>query len=111
MFKSLFQQFDKFLFPANWDGFRDNETSIRGYTLAFGWNVCEDLIHPHHDPHIHLPSEEHWDNRGQIYPIPQPYTKLPGQIKSYMDFLNFISLYMILQKHTDFEQNPYLIER
>ena len=65
---------------ANWDGFRDNETSIRGYTFAVGDEICNDLIHPHNDPHRHLQSEEHWDNRGQIYPIPPPYTNLPGSL-------------------------------
>ena len=63
---------------ANWNGFRDNETSIRGYTFAVGHDVCEDLLHPHNDPHRHLLSEDHWTNRGQIYPIPPPYTRLPG---------------------------------
>ena len=53
-------------FSANWDGIHDNESSILIYSLSFGREVCEDLIHPHHDPHSHLLHESHWTNLGVI---------------------------------------------
>ena len=42
------------LFSANWDGFTDYESGIRGYTVTVGREICEEWLHPHHDPHKHL---------------------------------------------------------
>ena len=78
VYMNIFVQIDFMSFSANWDGIHDDETSIRGYTFAVGKDICEDLIHPHFDPHRHLLSESHWNNKGHIYPLPPPYTNLPG---------------------------------
>ncbi|KAL5014713.1 hypothetical protein ScPMuIL_008983 [Solemya velum] len=58
---------------ANWDGFHDNETGIFGYSWAVGHELCEEMIHPHHDPHKHLLGETQWTHTGMIHPIPEPY--------------------------------------
>ena len=55
---------------ANWDGIYDNETSILTYSLSFGRQICEDLIHAHNDPHSHLLHESHWTNLGVITATP-----------------------------------------
>ncbi|XP_053400990.1 uncharacterized protein LOC123541000 [Mercenaria mercenaria] len=47
---------------GNWDGITDDETGIRAYALAVGRHICEDSIHPHHDPHKHLMHESQWTN-------------------------------------------------
>ncbi|XP_064646203.1 uncharacterized protein LOC135499389 [Lineus longissimus] len=62
---------------VNWDGIHDYETGIHGYTWTVGLAVCEDLIHPHHDPQAHLYDESEWTHSGTIYPIPPPYEILP----------------------------------
>ena len=49
-----------------------------GYTITVGKQHCEDLIHPHHDPHKHLFDKSQWTNSAMISPIPAPYTILPG---------------------------------
>ncbi|KAL5015119.1 hypothetical protein ScPMuIL_009389 [Solemya velum] len=58
---------------ANWDGFHDDETGIFGYSWAVGHKLCEEMIHPHHDPHKHLLDETQWTHYGMIHPIPEPY--------------------------------------
>ncbi|KAL5013969.1 hypothetical protein ScPMuIL_008239 [Solemya velum] len=58
---------------ANWDGFHDDETGIFGYSWAVGREPCDDMIHPHHDPHKHLFDESQWTHTGMIHPIPEPY--------------------------------------
>ncbi|XP_046562951.1 uncharacterized protein LOC124271844 [Haliotis rubra] len=62
---------------ANWDGIMDKETGILGYSLTVGTQICEELIHPHHDPHRHLFDESEWTHTGLISPIPAPYDPLP----------------------------------
>ncbi|VDI41391.1 Hypothetical predicted protein [Mytilus galloprovincialis] len=62
---------------ANWDGFNDKESGLLGYTITVGKQHCEDLIHPHHDPHKHLFDKSQWTNSAMISPIPAPYTILP----------------------------------
>ncbi|VDI67222.1 Hypothetical predicted protein [Mytilus galloprovincialis] len=62
---------------ANWDGFNDRESGLLGYTIYVGMAVCEDLIHPHHDPHKHFFEKSQWTHNAMIYPIPAPYETLP----------------------------------
>ncbi|XP_063408925.1 uncharacterized protein LOC134692405 [Mytilus trossulus] len=62
---------------ANWDGFNDRESGLLGYTIYVGMAVCEDLIHPHHDPHKHFFEKSQWPHNAMIYPIPAPYETLP----------------------------------
>ncbi|XP_046562947.1 uncharacterized protein LOC124271840 [Haliotis rubra] len=62
---------------ANWDGIMDKETGILGFSLTAGTQICEELIHPHHDPHRHLFDESEWTHTGLISPIPAPYDPLP----------------------------------
>ncbi|XP_048258717.1 uncharacterized protein LOC124137708 isoform X1 [Haliotis rufescens] len=62
---------------ANWDGIMDKETGILGYSWTVGRQICEELIHPHHDPHRHLLDESGWTNTGLISPIPAPHDPLP----------------------------------
>ena len=52
--------------PVNWDSIHDGETGILVYTASVGKSICEDLIHPHHDPHRHLLHESQWTNRAII---------------------------------------------
>ena len=33
--------------------FTDYESGIRGYTVTVGREICEEWLHPHHDPHKH----------------------------------------------------------
>ncbi|XP_070573688.1 uncharacterized protein [Ptychodera flava] len=54
---------------ANWDGFRDNETGIFGYTWTVGLTPCEDDVHPHKDPHSHLFDESEWTHTGIAQPL------------------------------------------
>ena len=42
-----------FIFSANWDGFADYESGIRGYTVTVGREICEEWLHPNDDPHKH----------------------------------------------------------
>ncbi|XP_060596420.1 uncharacterized protein LOC132750448 [Ruditapes philippinarum] len=51
---------------GNWDGIMDNETDIRAYAFAVGRQICEDIIHPHHDPHKHLMHESQWTHMSVI---------------------------------------------
>jgi hypothetical protein len=67
------------IISANWDGFNDKESGLLGYTITVGKQHCEDLIHPHHDPHKHLFDKSQWTNSAMISPIPVPYTILPGK--------------------------------
>lgn len=68
------------MFTANWDGFHDHDTGILGYSVTVGQSICEDLIHPHHDPHFHLFDKSQWTHSVMISPIPAPFTILPGKI-------------------------------
>jgi hypothetical protein len=61
MFCTLYITF-VFCIIGNWDGITDDETGIRAYALAVGRHICEDSIHPHHDPHKHLMHESQWTN-------------------------------------------------
>ncbi|KAK3612537.1 hypothetical protein CHS0354_024514 [Potamilus streckersoni] len=72
----LYTRINNFV-SANWDGIHDKETGLLGYSWTVGTKVCEELIHPHHDPHKHLLDKSQWTNSGQIYPLPAPYTTLP----------------------------------
>jgi len=81
---ALVLDFSKFsiiynIISANWDGFNDKESGLLGYTITVGKQHCEDLIHPHHDPHKHLFDKSQWTNSAMISPIPAPYTILPGK--------------------------------
>ncbi|PVD18248.1 hypothetical protein C0Q70_21774, partial [Pomacea canaliculata] len=52
---------------ANWDGFHDDQSSIRGYSLTAGRKPCEELLHEYHDPHRHLvplDDETQWTHTG-----------------------------------------------
>ncbi|KAK6174798.1 hypothetical protein SNE40_013376 [Patella caerulea] len=51
---------------ANWDGIHDKETGLLGYSFTAGKTVCEESIHPHHDPHKHLFDESEWTHIGII---------------------------------------------
>ncbi|VDI76845.1 Hypothetical predicted protein [Mytilus galloprovincialis] len=62
---------------ANWDGFLDRESGLLGYAVFVGKSVCDDLIHPHYDPHKHLFEVSQWTHTATIYPIPAPYQTLP----------------------------------
>jgi hypothetical protein len=44
----------------------DNETDIRAYAFAVGRQICEDIIHPHHDPHKHLMHVSQWTHMSVI---------------------------------------------
>ncbi|XP_046574117.1 uncharacterized protein LOC124282192 [Haliotis rubra] len=72
----LYTRANKYV-SANWDGITDNETGILGYSLTVGTQICEELIHPHHDPHKHLLDESEWTHTGLISPIPAPHNPLP----------------------------------
>ncbi|KAK3612515.1 hypothetical protein CHS0354_024486 [Potamilus streckersoni] len=72
----LYTRINNFV-SANWDGIHDKETGLRGYSWTVGTKVCEELIHPHYDPHRHLFDRSQWTNSGQIYPLPAPFTTLP----------------------------------
>ncbi|XP_076086943.1 uncharacterized protein LOC143057517 [Mytilus galloprovincialis] len=62
---------------ANWDGFIDKESGLLGYAIFVGKSVCDDLIHPHYDPHKHLFDMSQWTHTATINPIPAPYQTLP----------------------------------
>ena len=51
-------------FPANWDGFHDNETDLWGYTWAVGTRECDDDIVEPEDPHSHLADRSLWSHQG-----------------------------------------------
>ncbi|XP_055957638.1 uncharacterized protein LOC126824831 [Patella vulgata] len=54
------------IISANWDGIHDKESRLLGYSFTAGHKLCEELIHPHHDPHRHLYDESEWTNTGVI---------------------------------------------
>ena len=54
---------------ANWDGYYDLETGILIYTWAVGRFHCDDVIHPHRDPHSHLYDESEWTHVATAYPV------------------------------------------
>ncbi|XP_070572594.1 uncharacterized protein [Ptychodera flava] len=64
----LYTRANKYV-SANWDGFRDNETDIFGYTWTVGLTPCEDDVHPHKDPHSHLFDETEWTHTGIAQPL------------------------------------------
>ncbi|CAH1249045.1 SELE [Branchiostoma lanceolatum] len=64
----LYTRANKYV-SANWDGFKDNETGIFGYTWSVGTTRCEDNIHPHRDPHAHLFDESEWTHTGIAHPL------------------------------------------
>ncbi|XP_077992165.1 uncharacterized protein LOC144446291 [Glandiceps talaboti] len=64
----LYTRANKYV-SANWDGFRDNETDIFGYTWTVGTDHCEDDVHPHKDPHSHLFDENEWTHVGIAHPL------------------------------------------
>ncbi|XP_048258676.1 uncharacterized protein LOC125384201 [Haliotis rufescens] len=72
----LYTRANRYL-TANWDGIMDKETGILGYSWTVGRQICEELIHPHHDPNRHLFDESEWTNTGLISPIPAPHDPLP----------------------------------
>ncbi|VDI73733.1 Hypothetical predicted protein, partial [Mytilus galloprovincialis] len=72
----LYTRFNTYI-TANWDGFNDRESGLLGYTIYIGRDVCEDLIHPHHDPQKHFFEKSQWTHNAMIYPIPAPYETLP----------------------------------
>ncbi|XP_048250793.1 uncharacterized protein LOC124111176 [Haliotis rufescens] len=62
---------------SNWDGIMDKESGILGYSWTVGRQVCEELIHPHHDPHRHLFDQSEWTNSGLITALPDAMNPLP----------------------------------
>ncbi|KAK6192291.1 hypothetical protein SNE40_003784 [Patella caerulea] len=54
------------IISANWDGIHDKESRLLGYSFTAGHKLCEELIHPHHDPHRHLYDESEWTHTGVI---------------------------------------------
>ncbi|XP_048258679.1 uncharacterized protein LOC124137747 [Haliotis rufescens] len=71
----LYTRASRFI-SANWNGIMDKETGILGYSWTVGRQICEELIHPHHDPHRNLFDESAWTNTGVIIPR-APYDPLP----------------------------------
>ena len=59
-------------FLANWDGFHDNETGIHGYTWSIGYDVCNDDVSMHIDPHAHLFDESEWNHQGLVADVNLP---------------------------------------
>ncbi|XP_033637389.1 uncharacterized protein LOC117298318 isoform X2 [Asterias rubens] len=57
---------------ANWDGIHDNETGIHGYTWSIGYNVCNDDVSSHIDPHAHLFDESQWHHQGLVVNVNLP---------------------------------------
>ncbi|XP_070562332.1 uncharacterized protein [Ptychodera flava] len=49
---------------ANWDGFKDDQTGIYGYTWSVGNDTCQEDIHQHDDPHAHIYYESEWTHEG-----------------------------------------------
>ncbi|XP_041378093.1 uncharacterized protein LOC121390363 [Gigantopelta aegis] len=72
----LYTRSNKYV-AANWDGIQDRESGILGYTWTVGRSPCEELIHPHHDPHKHFFDKSEWTNIGLISPIPAEHNPLP----------------------------------
>ncbi|KAK3609657.1 hypothetical protein CHS0354_035942 [Potamilus streckersoni] len=64
----LYTQVNTYI-SANWDGIHDKETGIHGYSWTVGYDVCQEFLHPHHDPHKHLLDPSQWTHDGQIYPL------------------------------------------
>ncbi|XP_022102001.1 uncharacterized protein LOC110985344 [Acanthaster planci] len=57
---------------ANWEGFHDNETGIHGYTWSIGYDVCDDDVSMHIDPHAHLFDESEWTHQGLVVNVNLP---------------------------------------
>ena len=52
-------------FPsANWDGFKDGECGIHGYTWAVGTSVCSSDVSNFTDPHVTHPNPQDWTHLG-----------------------------------------------
>ena len=54
---------------ANWDGIHDYESGILGFSLTVGIEVCEERLHPYHDPHKHivpLDDDSQWTHVGVV---------------------------------------------
>ncbi|KAI8518956.1 hypothetical protein Bbelb_022130, partial [Branchiostoma belcheri] len=62
----------------SFDGIHDDETGIYGYSWCAGWEYCDCVIHPHHDPHDHLYDSSEWTHTGTIYPVPPAPTVVNG---------------------------------
>lgn len=52
------------LLSVNFDGFRDNETGIWGYTWSAGINICGSDVVSERDPHDHLSHDKYWTHTG-----------------------------------------------
>lgn len=55
------------------------------YSWTVGYEICDDEIHPHHDPHKHLLSSSSWNNKGIISAIPEAHNPLPGNDVAIID--------------------------
>ncbi|KAK7460764.1 hypothetical protein BaRGS_00038811, partial [Batillaria attramentaria] len=49
---------------ANWDGFKDEECGIHGYTFSVGSTVCGTDIADFTDPHASIRNPDDWTNTG-----------------------------------------------
>ncbi|XP_022103294.1 uncharacterized protein LOC110986022 [Acanthaster planci] len=57
---------------ANWEDIHDNETGIHGYTWSIGYDICNDDVSIHIDPHAHLFDESEWTHQGLIVNVNLP---------------------------------------
>ena len=51
-------------FPANWDGFKDEECGIHGYTWSVGTTVCGTDVVSFVDPHSTIHNPDDWTYTG-----------------------------------------------
>ncbi|KAK7493737.1 hypothetical protein BaRGS_00015066 [Batillaria attramentaria] len=51
---------------ANWDGFKDEECGIHGYTWAVGTTVCGTDVASFRDPHTSIPNPDDWTYTGLV---------------------------------------------
>nr|KAG5704401.1 hypothetical protein BaRGS_031107 [Batillaria attramentaria] len=51
---------------SNWDGFKDEECGIHGYTWAVGTTVCGTDVASFRDPHTSIPNPDDWTYTGLV---------------------------------------------
>ena len=52
------------MFAGNWQGLKDEECGIHGYTWAVGTKICGSDVVSFRNPHAHLPDRHDWTNTG-----------------------------------------------